>query len=107
METWEEKARGQERCFISWRDLEFGRLHARSLWRLSLELSSRTQEVTGERKRILLLYQSLIRRKWFDALECGKGFNIALIEDDLVWAIADEVNDRIWKREIDEVRTQA
>ncbi|KAH8996855.1 hypothetical protein EDB92DRAFT_1793262, partial [Lactarius akahatsu] len=56
-------------------------------------------------KEALLVYQSRVRRKWFDALARNESFNIGLIDDDLVRTILGEVNDRIWEREMDKVRT--
>ena len=43
-------------------------------------------------KQALLLYQSHAQREWFDALKRGEGFNLALIQDDLLHSLAEEVN---------------
>ncbi|KAH9175042.1 hypothetical protein EDB89DRAFT_2067191 [Lactarius sanguifluus] len=71
---------------------------------VALERHPRRLRVNG--KKVLLIYQSRVRREWFDALARDGGFNIGLIGDDLVRNIADEVNDRIWESEIDQVRTR-
>ena len=42
---------------------------------------------------------SRVRREWFDALKRGEGFNIALIEEDLLRSYAEEVNDAIRDRD--------
>ena len=50
-------------------------------------------------KPALLLYQSRARREWFEALKRGVGFNLALIQDELLRSLAEEVNDTIRDRE--------
>ena len=50
-------------------------------------------------KLALLLYQSHARREWFEALKRGVGFNLALIQDDLLRSLAEEVNNTIQDRE--------
>ena len=46
-------------------------------------------------KRTLLLYQSCVHCEWFDALKRGEGFNIELIEEDLLRDYAEEVSEAI------------
>ena len=48
----------------------------------NLETHQRKDQKNG--KKTLLLYQSHVCREWFDALKRGEGFNIELIEDDLL-----------------------
>ncbi|KAH9032605.1 hypothetical protein EDB85DRAFT_1890661 [Lactarius pseudohatsudake] len=55
-------------------------------------------------KEALVVYQSRVRRKWFDALARNESFNIGLIDDDLVRTILGEVNARIWERKFDQIR---
>ena len=50
-------------------------------------------------KLALLLYQSRARREWFEALKRGVGFNLALIQDELLRSLAEEVNNTIQDRE--------
>ncbi|KAF8261481.1 hypothetical protein EI94DRAFT_1810210 [Lactarius quietus] len=38
---------------------------------------------------------SRVQREWFDALKRNQGFNIELIQEDLLHAIADELNNAI------------
>ena len=64
---------------------------------LNLELHPRKSQVNG--KKALMLYQSRVRREWFDALKNGAGFNIALIQDDLLRSYAEELNDAIQDRD--------
>jgi hypothetical protein len=64
---------------------------------INLELHPRKSQVNG--KKALLLYQSHVRREWFDTLKNGVGFNIVLIQDNLLRAYAEELNDTIQERD--------
>ncbi len=79
--------------------------HAESLKAFFVALERHHRRLLTNGKKALLLYQSRVRREWFDALARDEGFNIGLISDNLVRNIADEVNDRIWEEKIDQVRT--
>ena len=50
--------------------------HAKSLaaFYFNLDIHSRKQQMNGE--KVLLEFQSCIRREWFDALRRDEGFNI-------------------------------
>ena len=50
-------------------------------------------------KQALPLYQSRAWREWFDAFKRGEGFNLALIQDDLLRSLAEEVNNAVQDRE--------
>ena len=50
-------------------------------------------------KQALILYQSRARREWFEALKWGVSFNLALIQDELLHSLAEEVNDAIQDRD--------
>ena len=63
----------------------------------NLDSHQRKEQKNG--KLALLLYQSRVRREWFDALKRDEGFNIALIEEDLLRSLAEEVNNTIQDRE--------
>lgn len=78
--------------------------HAESLAAFFVALELHPRRLMANGKSTLLLYQSRVRREWFHAFERNEGFNIGLISDDLLRNIADEVRDKIWKREIDQVR---
>ncbi len=69
--------------------------HAESLaaFFVALKLHPRQKQTNG--KRALLLYQSCIRCKWFDTLKHDKGFNIERIGENLLWTLAEEVNESI------------
>ena len=59
----------------------------------NLETHQRKDQKNG--KRTLLLYLSCVHRKWFNALKQGEGFNIELIEEDLLHDYAEEVSEAI------------
>ena len=59
----------------------------------NLETHQRKDQKNG--KRTLLLYQSCVHRKWFNALKQGESFNIELIEEDLLHDYAEEVSKAI------------
>ncbi|KAF8465632.1 hypothetical protein DFH94DRAFT_639696 [Russula ochroleuca] len=69
---------------------------------LALELHSRAQQPNG--RQALLLYQSKVRREWFTALKSEEGFNIEIIEEELLRSYAETVDNQIRDRLIDEVR---
>ncbi|KAH9037958.1 hypothetical protein EDB84DRAFT_1437322 [Lactarius hengduanensis] len=83
--------------------------HSESLKAFFVALEQHPRKFRVNGKKVLLVYQSRVRREWFDALACNEGFNIGLIGDDLVQNIANEVSDKIWEREMDKIRriTQA
>ena len=69
---------------------------------VSLELHPRAQHPNG--RQALLLYQSRVRREWFSALKRDEGFNIEIIEEELLRSYAETVDNQIRDRQIDEVR---
>ena len=78
--------------------------HAKSLaaFYVNLELHPRKRQDDG--RQALILYQSRVRREWFDALKRNEGFNIALIQDNLLRSLAEQVTNSIRAKEIDQVR---
>ncbi|KAH9013021.1 hypothetical protein EDB85DRAFT_2221093 [Lactarius pseudohatsudake] len=56
-------------------------------------------------RKALLLYQSRVRREWFDALGRNEGFNIEIISEGLLRTISDDLNTRIQEGRIEKVRT--
>ena len=79
--------------------------HSESLAAFFIALAVHPRTLLTNGKKALLLYQSRVRREWFDSLERNKGFNIGRINDKLVLNIAEEVNYETRNREIDQVRT--
>ena len=73
--------------------------HAESIaaFFLNLELHPRKLQKNG--KKALMVYQSRVRREWFDSLKHEEGFNIELIQDDLLRSFAEELNDLIRDRD--------
>ena len=55
-------------------------------------------------KKVLIVYQAHVQRKWFDALQRKQGFNIALIQEELLHSYTDKVNDDICDRNFEQVR---
>ncbi|KAF8952989.1 hypothetical protein BDZ97DRAFT_1680327 [Flammula alnicola] len=55
--------------------------------------------------QIVMNYAGRVRREWFDALKRDEGFNLELINEDLMRSIADEVKDAARKDEIKDVST--
>ena len=73
--------------------------HAQSLILFYVNLDGHQRKEQKNGKKALLLYQSRVRREWFDAFKRDEGFNISLIQDDLLRALAEEVNDAIQDRD--------
>ena len=69
---------------------------------MNLEMHERAESEIG--KRVLMLYQSRVRREWYDAFKRKEGFNISLIQDKLLCSMAEEVNGNIIFNEIERVR---
>ncbi|KAH9002515.1 hypothetical protein EDB83DRAFT_2533655 [Lactarius deliciosus] len=78
--------------------------HSESLKAFFVALEGHPRRLRVDGKEVLLVYQSRIRREWFDALARGGEFNIGIIKDDLLRNIANEVNDSIQESEMDQVR---
>jgi hypothetical protein len=73
--------------------------HTMSIAMFFVNLDCHPRKSQKNRKKALLQYQSCVRRKWFDALKHDEGFNIKLIQEDLLHAVAEELNDTIQDRE--------
>jgi hypothetical protein len=73
--------------------------HAESLaaFFVNLEIHPRKQQMNG--KRALIIYQSRVRREWFDALKRNDGFNIEPIQNDLLCGLDEELNNTIREKE--------
>ncbi|KAF8267684.1 hypothetical protein EI94DRAFT_1683667 [Lactarius quietus] len=63
----------------------------------NLDLHPRKMQTNG--KTALLLYQSCACHEWHDALEHDEGFNIQIIQDELLCSYGEEVNDAIRERD--------
>ena len=73
--------------------------HAMALATFYINLNCHQRKDQKNGKLTLLLYQSHVHWEWFDALKHNEGFNITLIEDDLLRNMAEEVGNAIQDRE--------
>ena len=85
--------------------------HAEALATFFVNLEHHPRKSQPNGKKALMLYQSRVRREWFDTLRNSVAFNISLIQDDLLRAYAEEWNEAAWDRdniardrELDQVR---
>ena len=78
--------------------------HMESLASFYVNLELHPQALLPHGKLTLLLYQSRVRREWFDTFDSKAGFNISLIKDDLLHTMAEELNARIISRDMDQVQ---
>ncbi|KAH9021352.1 hypothetical protein EDB85DRAFT_1871917 [Lactarius pseudohatsudake] len=69
---------------------------------LALELHPRRTQDHG--RTVLALYQSRVRRKWFDAFKRNEGFDIEVINEAFMQALAEDVVIGMQNRRIDQVR---
>jgi hypothetical protein len=81
--------------------------HAESLaaFFVALDLHPRKQQMNG--KQALVMYQSRVRRKWFDALRRDEGFNIEIIQDTLLRSYVEEISNKLLDRKIEQVGPSA
>ena len=68
---------------------------------VAIELHPRRQLANG--KKALIIYQSVARFEWLSALKRGDGFNIELINEELLRTHTDLANDRVRNEEIEQV----
>jgi hypothetical protein len=66
-----------------------------------LELHPYRQREFGE--RALIIYQARVRREWHDQLRIGSGFNIGIMNEDLLQAVYRELLDKAQVRSLNEV----
>ena len=80
------------------------RLHMEALaaFFVALELHPRRQHPNG--KKALIMYQSVARFEWLSALKRGDGFNIELINEELLRSYAELANEQARDRDIEQVR---
>ncbi|KAF8262120.1 hypothetical protein EI94DRAFT_1705016 [Lactarius quietus] len=75
------------------------RPHSKSIASFYFNLELHPQKLQLNGRCALIHYQSRVWREWFNALKHDQGFNIELIQEDLLRAIADELNNTIRDRE--------
>lgn len=66
-----------------------------------LELHPYRQREFGE--RALIIYQARVRREWHDQLRIGSGFNIGIMNEDLLQGVYRELLDKAQVRSLNEV----
>ena len=66
-----------------------------------LELHPLRQREFGE--RALITYQARVRREWHDQLKLGSGFNLGILNEDLLQSIYRELLDQAQLRSLSEV----
>ncbi|KAF8268163.1 hypothetical protein EI94DRAFT_1800747 [Lactarius quietus] len=64
----------------------------------NLKVHPRKLQTNG--KKALIVYQAWAHHEWFDALQRKQGFNLAIIQEELLCSIAEEVNEGIRTREM-------
>ena len=77
--------------------------HTKSLANFFFELELHPRKWKANGKKTLIIYQSRVRRAWFDALKQNKGCNIELIEEELLHSITKEVNNSIQELNMEQV----
>ena len=77
--------------------------HVESLAAFYVNLEMHERAGTAMGKRVLLLYQSRVRREWFGAFKRREGFNISLIQDKLLYKMSEELNGSVILSEIKQV----
>ncbi|KAF8259773.1 hypothetical protein EI94DRAFT_1706846 [Lactarius quietus] len=73
--------------------------HAESMAAFFFNLNLHLRKMQMNGKAALLLYQSRTRHEWFDALKRNEGFNIQIIQEELLRSCAEEVNNAICERD--------
>ena len=73
--------------------------HATSITTFFFNLEHHQRKGQKNGKMALLLYQSRVWHEWFDALKRSQGFNIELIEEELLHSCMEEVNETVQDRE--------
>ena len=103
--SWEEMMDAKNTMLHFMAKANWPRTHAESLAAFYVALELHPRRLLANGKKALLLYQGEARRRWFAALKDNEGFNIELIQEDLLRSCAEKVNDEIREREIEQVRT--
>ena len=77
--------------------------HVHSLVAFFVVLKNHPMHYQELGNKTILHYISCVCQEWFDPLKRNKGFNLQLINEDLMWQIADEVKDTARTEELCEV----
>jgi hypothetical protein len=74
--------------------------HMECIAKFYVALETHPIRQTTHGNRIVTAYAGRARREWFDALKRDEGFNLAIIDPDLMKAVADEIKDSSRDEEI-------
>ena len=78
--------------------------HAESLAAFFVNLELHPRRLQPHGRKAILLYQSKVRQEWFCALKRKQGFNIELIEEELLRSCHETVTIEIREKEFEQVR---
>ncbi|KAN0141841.1 hypothetical protein V8E53_000303, partial [Lactarius tabidus] len=73
--------------------------HATSIASFFINIECHPRKSQKNGKRALMLYQGRVRHEWFDALKRDEGFNLEVIQEELLRSLAEEINDTIQDRD--------
>ena len=102
--SWEEMLNAKNTMLHFMAKYNWPLAHAESIAAFSVALELHPQRLQPNGKKALLQYQSEVRRRWFDSLKANEGFNIQIIQEDLLRFITEMVNDDIREKEMEQVR---
>ncbi|KAH9019637.1 hypothetical protein EDB85DRAFT_1873013 [Lactarius pseudohatsudake] len=77
--------------------------NAQSLAAFFVALEVHPIRIQSNGRKVLLAYQSKVRREWFDALKRDEGFNLEIINEDLLRTLSEQLNSRAWDRKFEQV----
>ncbi|KAH9024264.1 hypothetical protein EDB85DRAFT_1870190 [Lactarius pseudohatsudake] len=78
--------------------------HVESLAAFFVALELHPRRVQDNGNETLILYQSRVRREWFDAFKQERGFDIEIINEAFLQSLAKTVNNRAQDRKFEQVR---
>ncbi|KAH9020912.1 hypothetical protein EDB84DRAFT_1441643 [Lactarius hengduanensis] len=78
--------------------------HVESLAAFFVALELHPRRVQDNGNEVLILYQSRVRREWFDAFKRDRGFDIEVINEAFMQSLAETVNNRAQDRKMEQVR---
>jgi hypothetical protein len=67
--------------------------HMECIAKFYVALETHPIRQTSHGNRIVAAYAGRARREWFDALKRDEGFNLAIIDPELMKSVADEIKD--------------
>jgi hypothetical protein len=92
--TWRQMSMGKTGMLIDMKCAKWTEKHRNALASFFYDLEVHHYRSRPNGETILLIYQARVRRAWHDGLASGDTFNIAIPNDNLLRALADEYYDR-------------